>query len=104
MNGRTNNRRLPPPLGGDRRALGRTGAVVAAVAALLGRRVGWLAGLAPNGVVAVHHVLKGGCDLVALTLVLAGGTVVGRIPCDAVGETIPGEESCLLYTSPSPRD
>jgi len=72
--------------------LGRTGTVAAAVAAGLGRRVGRLARFAPNGVVATHHVVKGGGILVALTLVLTGGAGVDRIPGDAMLETIVGEE------------
>jgi len=63
---------------------------VAAVAAGLGRRVGRLAGFASNGVVATHHVVKGGCILVVLTLVLTGGAGVDRIPGDAMLETIVG--------------
>jgi len=90
VNSGTNNRRLPLPLGGAGGPW--AGPVAAAVAAGLGRRVGRLAGFAPNGVVATHHVIKGGCILVALTLVLTGGAGVDRIPGDAMLETIVGEE------------
>jgi len=44
LNGWATNRRLPAPLGGDRRALGRTERVAAVIAVGLGRRVGRLAG------------------------------------------------------------
>jgi len=54
--------------------LGRTRRVATAVDAALGRRVGRLAWLASNGVVAAHHVFIGGSNLVALTRVLAGVT------------------------------
>ena len=97
MNGRANDRRLPPPLGGGRRPWGRTRRIAAAVVvvvvvASLGRRVGWLARFAPNGVVAAHHVVKGGCSLVALAWVGTGGADVVGSPSDTMGETIPGEE------------
>ena len=88
MNGRTNNRRLPSPLGGGRRI---AAAVVVVVAALLGRRVGRLARFAANAVVAAHHVVKGGRDLMAFTRVFAGGAGVGRIPGDTMFETVVGE-------------
>jgi len=61
------------------------------VATGLGRRVGRLSGQAPN-VVATHHVVKGGCSLVALTWVVAGGASVVGSPGDAMCETIVGEE------------
>ena len=97
MNGRANDRRLPPSLGGGRRPLGRTRRIAAAVVvvvvvASLGRRVGWLARFAPNGVVAAHHVVKDSCSLVALAWVVAGGADVVGSPSDTMGETIPGEE------------
>jgi len=59
---------------------------------VLSRRVGRLAGLAPNGVVAAHHVVKGGCSLVALVWVGIGGASVVSSPGDAMCETIVGEE------------
>ena len=97
MNGRANDRRLPPPLGGGRRPWGRTRRIAAAVVvvvvvASLGRRMGWLARFSADGVVASQHVVKGGCSLVALAWVVAGGADVVSSPGDAMCETIVGEE------------
>jgi len=48
----------------------------------LGWRVGWLAGEAPDGVVATNHVVNGGGILVALTFGATGGAGVACISGD----------------------